>query len=203
MLSKLRRRLALGSEGGFTLVEMIAAIAVLSALVAMFGELLSVTITRSGRSSEQSTLQTEARAALDTFTSDLRQALCNNTTPPVTTASATQVTFTSPDRLTPYHLRQVSYRLSGGSFQVATATSTNTGGPPWTMPALGAWRTLVSSVTNTNAFVYYDASNPPVVTTTPSLVARADLSLSITPFASPGDGATTFKQSVNLRTPTC
>jgi prepilin-type N-terminal cleavage/methylation domain-containing protein len=203
MLTKLSNRIALGGEGGFTLVEMIATIAVLSALMAMFAELLSVTVTRSGRSQEQSTLQTEARAALDTFASDLRQALCNNTTAPVTTASATQLTFTSPDRLTPYHLRQVSYRLSGGNFQVATATSTNTGGPPWTLPALGPWTTLVGSVTNTSVFTYYDASTPPAVTTTPASVARADLSLSITPFASPGDGATTFSQSVNLRTPTC
>ncbi len=180
---------------------MIAAIAVLSVLVAMFAELLSVTVSRSGRTQEQSSLQTEARAALNTFASDLRQALCNNTTSPVTTATATQITFTSPDRLTPYHLRQVSYQLSGGSFQRALATSTNTGGPPWTLPALGGWQTLVGSATNASAFTYYDASD--AVTTTPAEVARVDLSLSLTPKASPGDGATTYTQSVNLRTPTC
>jgi prepilin-type N-terminal cleavage/methylation domain-containing protein len=199
MLSAVRHRLT--NESGFTLVEMIAAIAVLSVLVAMFAELLSVTVARSGRTQEQSSLQTEARAALNGFASDMRQALCNNTTVPVTTATSTQVTFTSPDRLTPYHLRQVSYRLSGGSFQRALATSTNTGGPPWTLPALGGWQTVAGSVTNATAFTYRDASD--VVTTTPASVARVDVTLSLTPNASPGDGATTYTQSVNLRTPTC
>jgi hypothetical protein len=33
-------------------------------------------------------------------------------------------------------------------------------------------------------------------------VARVDLSISITPKSSPGDGATTYTQSANLRTPT-
>ncbi len=201
MLTNLLRRVSVREDGGFTLVEMIAAIAVLSVLVAAFGELLSVTVARSGRSSEQSTLQTEARNALNVFAGDLRQALCNNTTSPVTTSTATQITFTSPDRATPYHLRQVSYKLTGGNFQRAFATSTNTGGPPWTLPALGAFETQVGSISNANAFTYYDANNS--VTTTPASVARVDVSLSIKPLGSPGDGTTTYTESVNLRAPTC
>ncbi len=199
MLTRLAR--ALRREEGFTLIEMLAAIAVLALLMAMFAELLSVTVARSGRSREQSTLQTEARAALDQFTTDLRQALCNGATSPVTTATASQITFTSPDRATPYHLRQISYQLSSGNFQRAFSTSSNTGGPPWTLPAIGPWRTLVGSITSTGPFTYYDSSG--AVTTTPASVARVDLSLSIKPLSSPGDGTTIYTQSANLRTPTC
>jgi prepilin-type N-terminal cleavage/methylation domain-containing protein len=198
MLSKLASRVR--HEEGFTLVEMLAAIAVLTLLMAMFAELLSVTVARSGRSREQGSLQTEARAALDEFTTDLRQATCNGANSPVTVATANQITLTSPDRATPYHLRQVSYQLSGANFQRAFSTSSNTGGPPWTLPALGPWQTLVGSITSTSPFTYYDASG--AVTTTPASVARVDLSISITPKSSPGDGATTYTQSANLRTPT-
>ena len=199
MLSRLTTLLR--RDDGFTLVEMIAAIAVLTLLLAMFAELLSVTVARSGRSREQGTLQTEARAALDEFTVDLRQAICNGATPPVTVATANQITLTSPDRATPYHLRQISYQLSGANFQRAFSTSSNTGGPPWTLPALGPWRTLAGSITSTSPFTYYDSSG--AVTTVPDSVARVDLSISITPKSSPGDGATTYTQSANLRTPTC
>ena len=158
--------------------------AVFSILVAAFAQLLGTTVIRSGRTQEQSTLQTEVRAGVDTLASDLRQALCNNTTPPVTVAGPSQITFYTPDRLTPYHLRQVSYRLSGGSLQRAFATSTNTGGPPWTMPALGGWATLVGSITNANPFTYYDATN--TVTTTAANVARVDVTLTATPAGSTG-----------------
>jgi prepilin-type N-terminal cleavage/methylation domain-containing protein len=199
MLSKIEALLR--REDGFTLVEMLAAIAVLTLLLAMFAELLSVTVTRSGRSREQGTLQTEARGSLDEFTVDLRQAICNGTTSPVTTATANQITFTSPDKATPYHLRQVSYQLNGSNFQRAFSTSTNTGGPPWTLPAFGPWQTLVGSITSSSPFTYYDSSG--AVTTDPLAVARVDLSISITPKSSPGDGATTYTQTANLRTPTC
>jgi prepilin-type N-terminal cleavage/methylation domain-containing protein len=190
------------SEAGFTLVEMIAAMAVLTILVAAFAELLSTTITRSGRLQEQSTLQTEARAGIDVLASDLRQALCNGTTTPITTASPTQLTFYSPDRLSPYHLRQVSYQLTGTTFQRALSTSTNTGGPPWTIPALGSWSTVFASVTSTNPFSYYDATN--TATTDPTKVTRVDVSITLAPSATTGnDGATTYTATVDLRTPTC
>jgi prepilin-type N-terminal cleavage/methylation domain-containing protein len=192
----------LRSEGGFTLIELVSAMAVFSILIAAFAQLLGTTVIRSGRTQEQSTLQTEVRAGVDALASDLRQALCNDTTPPVTAASPSQITFYSPDRLTPYHLRQVSYRVSGGSFQRAFATSTNTGGPPWTMPALGGWSTLSGSITNASPFTYFDATN--VVTATAANVARVDITLSAIPAGATGsDGLTTYTSSVDLRTPTC
>ena len=144
---------------------------------------------------------------LDAFASDLRQAMCNNTTTPVTTASASQLTFYTPDRQTPYHLRQISYQVSGGSFQREFVTSTNTVGPPWTMPSLGtaSWITVfggVSAAGSAPYFKYYDATN--TATTTPANVARVDIAMTVTPTGSTGgDGATTYTQTINLRTPDC
>ena len=65
------------SEDGFTLIEMIVVMAILTIIVAAFVELLSLTITRSARTEEQATLQTEARAGIDALTSELRQSMCN------------------------------------------------------------------------------------------------------------------------------
>jgi prepilin-type N-terminal cleavage/methylation domain-containing protein len=200
-------RKRLHAETGFTLVEMIAAMAILTIVIAAFAQLLAFTIKRSGRTEEQSTVQTQARAGLDAFASDLRQAMCNNTTSPVTTASASQLAFYTPDRATPFHLRQDSYQVSGGSFQREFVTSTNTGGPPWTMPSLtsASWITVFGGVTAAGAapyFKYYDDTN--TVTTDPTQVARVDIAMTVTPTGSTGgDGATTYTQTINLRTPDC
>lgn len=201
----LRKRLS--TEGGFTLVEMVAAMAILTIVIVAFAQLLAFTVKRSGRTEEQSTLQTEARAGIDAFTADLRQAMCNDQTSPVTTANASQITFYTPDRQTPYHLRQVSYRLSSGWFQREFVTSTNTTGPPWTMPSLGtaSWLNVFGSVTADGSnpyFAYYDVNN--ATTTNPTAVARVDVDLTVTPLGSTGgDGATVYKQSIDLRTPDC
>jgi prepilin-type N-terminal cleavage/methylation domain-containing protein len=194
-------------EDGFTLVELVAAMAVLAIVVAAASQLLAFTVKRANSTEQQSTLQTQARAGLDAFASDLRQAMCNDQTTPVTTASASQLSFYSPDRQTPYHLRQITYRVSGGAFQRQLVTSTNTGGPPWTIPSLSTapLATLFNGVTavgSTPYFTYYDSND--AVTTTASQVTRVDLALTATPTGSTsGEGATTYTETINLRTPSC
>jgi prepilin-type N-terminal cleavage/methylation domain-containing protein len=199
----------LTAAGGFTLVEMVCAMAILTITVAAFAQLFAFTIKRSTQTEEQATVQTEARAGIDTFTSDLRQALCKDTTTtPVTTATANQITFYSPDRLTPYHLRQVSYRLSGTNFQRQFVTSTNTGGPTWTMPSLGAsWINVFGQASqlttpSTPIFQYFDSNG--AATTTASAVAQVIVTVVVTPRGSSGgDGKTAYSATVDLRTPTC
>ena len=194
-------------EEGFTLVELIAAMAVLTIVIIACAQMLAFTVKRTGSTEEQSTLQTETRAGLDAFASDLRQAMCNDQTAPITTATASQITFYTPDRLTPYHLRQVSYRVSSGSLQREFVLSTNTGGPPWTVPSLStaSWITVFGSVTavgSTPYFTYRDDTN--AVTTTPAQVTRVDVAMTATAKGSTGgDGATTYTETINLRTPSC
>ena len=203
MLGRVFARLA-PEDDGFTLSEMLVVMVILSIVIVAFVELLSLTITRSGRTQEQATLQTEVRAGLDAMTSELRQAMCNDQTSPMTTATASQITFYTPDRQTPYHLRQVSYQQSGQLFQRAFVTSTNTGGPAWTMPSLSTatWATVFGSVTSTNPFTYRDANGN--VTATLSQITQVDVSVTVAPHGTTGnDGSTTYASSIDLRTPTC
>jgi prepilin-type N-terminal cleavage/methylation domain-containing protein len=200
----------LEGDRGFTLVEMVAAMAILTIAVAAFSQLFAFTIRRSGTTQEQATIQVETRSALDALARDLRGAFCNGTTPPVTTATASQIAFYTPDELTPYHLRQVSYQFTGGNFQREQVFSTNdsTTGPPWTMPSLGTatWSTLFGSTSNTGAipfFTYRDANGN--TTSVLSAITQVDVAFTITPrgTTSVSDGTTPYTLSVDIRTPTC
>ena len=190
-------------QNGYTLIELLASTFILTVgVMVAWSAIMTSTVKTAGRAQELADLQTEVRRAVDTLAADLRQAQCkDDTTLPVTTATTTQVTFYSPDRLTPYHLRQVSYRLSGGQFQRAFATSTNTGGPPWTIPSLGAWSTLVGSVTNASILTYKDAANQ--ATTNPSAVASANVKLVIAPRTGLGGAGSTYQTNIALRADTC
>jgi hypothetical protein len=99
--------------------------------------------------------------------------------------SATGITFYAPDGAytaadpTDYHLREISYRISGGQLQRASAVSSNVNGPPWTIPALGSWVPLVSGVTSSYAFAYYDGSQPPAITNSPAAVRTVVITLTL------------------------
>lgn len=203
MLSAAVRRLR-RQEAGFTLIELLVSMFILVTGVAVaFSAMMTTTVKATGRAQELATLQTEVRTAVDQIASDLRQALCNDTTLPVTTAAPSQITFYSPDRLTPFHLRQVSYRVSGGQLQRSFQTSTNTNGPPWTMPGtLGSsWATVINSVTSASPFTYEDAAGAP--TTNASLVASANVALTVKPPVGLGGASTTYQTTIALRTDTC
>ena len=201
MLSAVRLRLA--HERGYTMIELLAAMFILTVgVLVSWSAIMTTTVKSAGRAQQLADLQTEVRVAVNTLAADLRQAQCKDTTTlPVSTSTSTQVTFYSPDRLTPYHLRQVSYRLSSGQLQRAVATSTNTGGPPWTLPALGAWSTLASGITSTSIFTYKNAANQ--TTTTPSQVASANVNLVIAPPIGVGGAGATYQTNIALRSDTC
>jgi len=190
-------------EAGFTLVEMLFAMFILTVgVLVAWSAIMSTTAKTAGRAQQLADLQTEVRAAVDSLAVDLRQAQClNSTTTPVTSATASQVTFYSPDRASPYHLRQVSYRVSGGELQRAFATSSNTDGPPWTIPALGSWSTLVGQITNTSVFTYKDATD--VATTDPTAVASAHVKLVLAPPIGVGGAGATYETDIALRADTC
>jgi type II secretory pathway component PulJ len=189
------------SETGITMIELLVSMVLLGTVVAGWSGLMTTTVKSNARTQELSTLGTEVRAAVDLLASDFRQALCNGTTLPVTTSTGTQVTFYSPDRLTPFHLRQISYRLSGGQLERAFATSSNTDGPPWTIPALGGWVKQVGSITNATAFTYKDANG--AATTNPLAVASMNVVLTVGPSKGIGGATSTNQTTVDLRTSSC
>ncbi len=180
-----------------TLVEVLVAIVVMG--IVMPGVIVGITsAVRSSTDTEnRSILQTEARAALDRMVQDMRQSYANGTTAAFTMMSATQVTFTSPDRLTPFHLRLVSYRIQNGELDRSVATSTNTNGPPWSgIGSLGPWVKVLDSVSSNSSFAYYDQNN--ATTTSPTALRTVLITLSLTTTTSSGR-TFSFSAPVSLR----
>jgi prepilin-type N-terminal cleavage/methylation domain-containing protein len=189
---------SLRRDDGFTIVEMLSAMTVFSIVLASFSMVLSSAIRHSSDIEEQSNLQVETRAAITSLTQDLRQVYDgdgNVATSPIESISATQVTFLTPDRAVPFHLRRVSYRLSGGELQRAVAISTDTDGAPWSIPALGPYRKLVGSVV-ASPFAFKKADG--TTATTPIDVKTIDINLRVAPKTSP-TRQITYKTSVTVR----
>ena len=156
---RLLRRLR--AEDGISVIEMIVSIAVLGVFFAAFATVVGSSIKHGSEIQEQAVLQTEVRAAVDALTADLRQSTNAGDTSlaRISTATATQLTFISPDRAATMHVRRIAYQVTGGQLQRALATSSNTASP-WTIPALSPWSTLVRSVVTTGipVFSYFDAN---------------------------------------------
>jgi prepilin-type N-terminal cleavage/methylation domain-containing protein len=184
-------------EDGFTLMEMLVAMALLGVLFAALALAVGSAIRHSSEVEEESTLQTETRAAIDRFAQDLRQAYTGEEdVAPIESIGSTQITFLSPDRATPFHLRRVSYRLSSGVFERAEAVSTDTDGAPWSIPALGGWAKQVGSVVNTTVFTYLDEGGLP--TNDPAAVRTVNVTLTVATPASP-NRQSTYQTSVTVR----
>jgi prepilin-type N-terminal cleavage/methylation domain-containing protein len=217
MLNLVRRRFALlRKEGGFTLVEIVIAISLLSILITLFAMMLSTTVARSSTIAEQATLESQGRAVVDVLAADLKQATCSGSTAPIVTASGTALTFYSPDRLSPYHLREIFYQLSGGVLTRRVSFSQFTGGPTtttWGTMSAGTPVTALSSVANAAIFDFSDNSSPTPVDLSPGgaavtaanldNIAEADVSLVLSPTGGRGTGNVTVQAQISLRTPLC
>jgi prepilin-type N-terminal cleavage/methylation domain-containing protein len=187
----------LRGERGFTFVEMVVALALTGILVSAFMGTLASTMHWGGEVEERSVLQAEARAAVDGLAAELRQSYTGDTTALVETATPTALTFNSPDRLTPMHLRKIAYRLSGGELQRSVTTSTNTGAAPWTFPAQqGAWVGRLDSIVNAALFSYTDSSG--VATADPAKVKTVTITVTLATHGS-HDRQATYRTAVTLR----
>jgi prepilin-type N-terminal cleavage/methylation domain-containing protein len=188
----------LRGDGGFTLIETIVTMAIMGIVLSVFGQMLLTTSKTSSRVEEQATLQNEVRVAVDRLTMDLRQATNANGTSPVESLTSTSLTFLSPDRLTPFHLRRISYQLVNGQLQRSVATSTDSDGWPWVWPAAAAtYYPEVGSVTSTSLFTFYDDAG--VVTTSPADVRSARISVTVAPNQKQG-GSASYSALVSIRT---
>jgi hypothetical protein len=195
------------SEAGFMLVEMLTAVALIGIVFAAFASIATVMSTRDDTLTKQAYLSAQARAGTDELTRELESAMCNGTTQPITTATPTQVQFTAPDRLQPFHLQQLTYSLTSGVFTRTIAASTNTNGPPWAMGATGGAARVVDSITNPSVFRYYDSTGTELTPTAGALtaaqlpkIARVSLTLTVVPAASRGTGSLTTQGSATVRT---
>jgi prepilin-type N-terminal cleavage/methylation domain-containing protein len=169
-------------ERGFTLVEMLTSMIVLGILFAVFATVMSTTITQGTQEQAATELQTEARAAMERFAQELRQAHSGDGSWPIQIVNAgTQtIRFVSPDRLQPFHLRQIEWRLSSGALQRRAVTSSDTDGAPWTYPTpitSASWSTEARAVRNMTVFQFLDAADAP--TTTPANVRKVTITLQV------------------------
>jgi type II secretory pathway pseudopilin PulG len=180
------------------MVEMLAAMAVMAIVMGAFSQTLLTSSKTTNRLEEQATLQNEVRVAVDRLTMDLRQATNANGTSPVEVVGNTDLTFLSPDRLTPFHLRRISYRLVNGEIQRSVATSTDTDGWPWLWPAAPAtFLPEIGSVTGANLFTFYDANGG--VTTNPAVVRSMRIGVTVAPRQAQG-GSMQFSTFISIRT---
>lgn len=188
------------------LVEALMAVALLGILFGLFASVASLMTSRDATLTRQAYLSVQARAGTDQLSRELESAMCNGTTQPITSATPTQVQFTAPDRLQPYHLRQLTYTLAANTFRRKVAVSTNTNGPPWIMGATSSPAPIVDAIANPSVFRYYDSTGAELVPTSGSLtaaqlpkIARISLTLTVVPFASHGTGALTTQGSATIR----
>jgi prepilin-type N-terminal cleavage/methylation domain-containing protein len=188
----------LRGDGGFTLIETLVTMAIMGIVMTVFGQMLLTSSKTSSRVEEQATLQNEVRFVVDQLTMDLRQATNAGGTSPVEAVSSTSLTFVSPDRQTPFHLRRISYRLINGQLERSSASSTDTDGWPWVWPAAAAmYFPLIGSVTSTSVFTFYDSGG--AVTTDPTAVRSARINLKVSPLQQQG-GSASFSALVSIRT---
>jgi prepilin-type N-terminal cleavage/methylation domain-containing protein len=194
LLRRLRRRAA--APHGFTIPELLITVTLLGLVLGPLASMLSRVSWTSNITMDQDAFLAEARSAVESIVTNVREAYTSSSSMrAIVSMNGTQLTFYTPDTQTPFHLVELSYRLSGGNLQRASATSTNTGGPPWTMPALGAWTTVVGSVSNSTLFAYQDASGVATIDTTK--VSRVLVTVTISPAI--GGGVTTYQDSATIR----
>jgi prepilin-type N-terminal cleavage/methylation domain-containing protein len=185
---------------GFTVAEMLVALAVIGITIPALAIFVSTSYIHSSRTIGQSALQAEGRAAVDTLVADLRQAYYGDAvTSPIVSMSTTALTFYTPDRSQPFRLRKVAYQLSSGNLQRAFVTSTDTDGAPWQgLATLGPWRTQLKNVTSTAIFSYQDIDGVAITDMTQvAKVKRVTISLRARPNAS--TATSSFQSSVTLR----
>jgi len=176
--TSLNKRLALlAREDGFTLIELLVVVILLGITIPMFETTLRDVVIRSSQVSGQDALQTEVRSGLNLFVTDFRNATYGDMSVPViSTPNPTSVEFYSPDKATPFHMRDIKYYLSGSSLMRQETLSTNTNGPPWTFGTAGPVQKLFSGIANTSQIFQYcsintkDMAVSPTNPTTPDLI---------------------------------
>ena len=190
-----RRR---GGDGGFTMVELLVAISILSVVMALVFNALNGGVRQAADAQSRAQIEADVRTTADAFVRDLRQAYTGDPSlNRIATMTANTITFYSPDRSTPFHLRMISYRLSGTDFQRSITISTDTDGFPWVFPATSAYATQLQYVRNTTLFTYRGSDG--AVTTDPTQVAIVDLTLTVDQDTTKGPAAYTSTETVQIR----
>lgn len=177
-------RIRVSGEAGFTLIEMLVATALVVIVSTAIVTFLTSAIHSTDRIRNDAVIQTEVRSVVDQVTSDLRSAYTGTTVAPIESMSPTSITFYTPDRASPLHLRRITYQLVNGEFGRSLATSTNTDQAPWLIPVQGPWLRQLNAVASTTVFTYFDKDG--ALTTDPTTVRTINITLAVSDPGSPG-----------------
>ena len=184
-------------ESGFTLVEMMIVVAVIMIFLVAAGNFVISALTEQGYAIQRDKLEQDTRYALDQWVHDVRTA--NTGDPaltPVSNLSTTGFTFYSPDRQTPFHLRKITYALSGTNLNVSTTASTNSA-PTWTFPTTSAAFSVAIKNVRSLTFTYKDANG--AVTAAANKVQRVDMTMVIDNDPTRSPWSQTYAMSADLR----
>jgi prepilin-type N-terminal cleavage/methylation domain-containing protein len=171
-------------EGGFTLVELMATMAILGIVIAAFTTILTTAVTQSAQEQEYGTIQTEGRSAVEQFARDLRQAYSGvDGAWPIQFISNTSIRFLSPQRVTPFRLQQIEWQLNGTNLQRRFVMTSDTDGDPWIWPTAitsAVWDTRARSVRNTSTVVFKGFEDDgTTVTTVPDDVRIVQITIEV------------------------
>ena len=172
-----RQRPRIRREGGFTLIELLVVMVMIGFTMAAFEAVYGTVVNRSSQVESQNILLTEVRPSLNQLVSDLRDATYGDNTVPIVAYSANSITFYSPDRQSPPHMRRIRYFVNGLVLQRQVTISTNTNGPPWTGIGsdTGPIETLFGTIRNPTSIFKYCVQSPPDMTIDPNNATSPDL----------------------------
>jgi hypothetical protein len=189
----------LRGEQGVTMIEILV---VMPMMLIVLGGLIDLSVRTNGWAGQKESAvaqQSDTRAVIGTFVDDLRQAYIGNGFP-IKSISPTAIDFYSPDRQSPFHLREIAYQLSGPAacqtsplaagvsctLRRRTLTSLTAFSDPvsWTWPTTTpAWTDqlsmLVRTVPATPIFSYYDATGALYTGSDPTVVRRVAITLTV------------------------
>ena len=200
-----RRLHARGGDAGSSLVEMAVAILVLSIVMSViFGTVLNV-INASSSFKERTQEQADVRLVIDALVRDLRQAYTGkgNLASVDPSSSATKIVFFSPDRGVDFHLRMITYNLTGGTLTRSVSTSTNTF--TTVVGTINAWAfgpapvdvPVLTGVLNATVFTYKNQKDATPTASLPLAAVQVDLVIDQSPATSPTPQ--TYHTRVDLR----
>jgi prepilin-type N-terminal cleavage/methylation domain-containing protein len=185
-------------DRGFTLVEVMVATSLLGLVLLLVYGAVGSGVQQAVDVEARIQTQSAVRVAADAFVRDLRQAYTGDAAlPRVEAIGPTQITFYSPDRATPFHIRRISYRLSGTALQRSVTTSTDTNGFPWVFGTAGPYVTVLDNVRNTTVFTFRDADG--AVTSDAESVALVQLDVTVDRDPSRPPGALVYSTTAELR----
>jgi prepilin-type N-terminal cleavage/methylation domain-containing protein len=185
-------------DGGFTLIEVLVATSILGVVLALVFNALNGGVRQAADAQSRAQVEADVRVTTDAFARDLRQAYTgDSTTNRIAVMTGSQITFYSPDRQTPFHLRKISYKLNGTDLQRSITVSSDTDGAPWVFGTTNAFITQLQNVRNTTVFAYRDADG--TATTDPASVSVVDLSLTVDQDTTRGPAAYSSTVTVQIR----